>query len=379
MQYVFNTLILFKNQGVIHRYGQRTFILFQYTGCIQWSCAEPVFFLFYQKKYLVNYFLGALLFALSVRIGKSAFLYFDGALPKIYLQIGLSACFFIGPFLYFFVNAAVKSIDKIPRSWTFCLISLFAVIVIIGARFPYEGYPKLWNAYINRVIYFEWFAFLFLSFFAAQETLKKLFVNSYKMKASEIWVAVIVLANVLIFLLYFAAMIRLPFAPYISGSIAFSLMLYLIGSIFFYRNKTDELFLVNAEKTNAKKLSQSDAKLWLVKLERVMTEKEVYKNPDLKLGDLSKEIQISAHQLSQLLNDELGKNFTTYVNEFRIREACRILSADQRFTLESVGYEVGFNSKSTFFSAFKKFNGVTPAVYQQRQMQPSASKGSLNL
>ena len=359
--------------------GKELLFSFSTLGAFNGLVLSLYFFFFTRKKYLVNYFLGALLFALSVRIGKSAFLYFDGALPKIYLQIGLSACFFIGPFLYFFVKSAVKSIEKIPRSWTICLVSLFVFITVTGAIFPYADYPKLWNAYINRIIYLEWFVFLFLSFFAAQEILKKLFANSYKMKASEVWVSVIFLANVLIFVLYFAALIRLPYSPYISGSIAFSLMLYLIGSIFFYRNKTDELFLVNAEKTNTKKLSQPDTELWLAKLERVMTEKAVYKNPDLKLGDLSKEIQISAHQLSQLLNDELGKNFTTYVNEFRIGEACRTLSADHRFTLESVGYEVGFNSKSTFFAAFKKFNGVTPAVYQQRQMQPSVPKDSLNL
>ena len=359
--------------------GKELLFAFSTLGAFNGLVLSLYFFFFTRKKYLVNYFLGALLFVLSVRIGKSAFLYFDGKLPKIYLQIGLSACFFIGPFLYFFVNSAVKSIGKIPRSWAYGLVFLFAVTVVTGILFPYSGYPALWNNYFVRIIYIEWFVFLLLSLFAAKDILKKLFVSSYKMKASEVWIAVIFVANVLIFLLYFSALIRLPYAPYISGSIAFSLMLYLIGSIFFYRNKTDELFLVNAEKTNIKKLSHSDTQLWLGKLEKIMTEKAVYKNPDLKLGDLSKEIQISAHQLSQLLNDELGKNFTTYVNEFRIEEACRMLAADYKFTLESVGYEVGFNSKSTFFAAFKKFKGVTPAVFQQEQMQPSASKGGVNL
>ena len=141
-----------------------------------------------------------------------------------------------------------------------------------------------------------------------------------------------------------------------------------------YRNKTDELFLIPAARPAAKRLSESDAQRWLEKLDRLMREKAVYTNADLKLGDLSKEIQISSHQLSQLLNDELGKNFTTYINEFRIEEACRVIASDHRFTLESVGYEVGFNSKSTFFTAFKKFKGVTPAVYQQQQMRPALLK-----
>ncbi|WP_221391939.1 AraC family transcriptional regulator [Dyadobacter sp. NIV53] len=352
---------------------------FSILGAFNGLLLSLYFFFFTRKKYLVNYFLGALLFALSIRTGKSVFLYFDGKLPKIYLQIGLSACFFIGPFLYAFVSSAVKSIEKLPRSWFSGFIALLSVTLAVGIAFPYSEFPLLWNDYIAGVIYFQWFIFILVSGFVVRDLIGKLFVRAYKMKASELWVFVIFLANVFIFLLYFSALIRAPFAPYISGAIAFSLMLYLIGSILFYRNKTDELFLMNAVRSNVKKLNESDTQLWLEKLNRIMHEKTVFTNPDLKLSDLSKEIQISTHQMSQLLNEELGKNFATYVNEFRVEEACRILSTDYRFTLETIGYEVGFNSKSTFFTAFKKFKGVTPAAYQQSQIQPTASKKGLNL
>ena len=355
--------------------GKALLFFFSTLGAFNGLVLSLYFFFFTRKKYLVNYFLGALLFALSVRIGKSAFLYFDGKLPKIYLQIGLSACFFIGPFLYYFIRSAVGQIDKLPRSWVLVLLSLLVVTLGVGSAFPYAENSLLWNKYIARVIYFQWLVFILLAGVTAWPVLKKLFANADKMKASEVWIAVIFLGNVLILLLYFSALIRVPFAPYISGSIAFSLMLYLVGSILLHRNKTDELFLINPVRPASKKLSEADTQLWLKKLERVMHEKALYANPDLKLGDLSKEIQISPHQLSQLLNDELGKNFTTYINEFRINEACRILAGDYRFTLESVGYEVGFNSKSTFFAAFKKFKGVTPAAYQQNATQTLRPNG----
>lgn len=359
--------------------GKELLFFFSTLGAFNGLVLSLYFFFFTRKKYLVNYFLGALLFALSVRIGKSAFLYFDGKLPKIYLQIGLSACFFIGPFLYYFVRSAVGHIDKLPRSWVWGLFSMLTVILGVGILFPYAENSLLWNNYIAKIIYFQWFVFIVFSGVTVRPILKKLFAHADKMKASEVWITVIFLGNVLILLLYFSALIRIPFAPYISGSIAFSLMLYLVGSILLYRNKTDELFLINTVRPGTKKLSEADMQLWLKKLERVMHEKALYANANLKLGDLSKEIQISAHQLSQLLNDELGKNFTTYINEFRINEACRILAGDYRFTLESVGYEVGFNSKSTFFAAFKKFKGVTPAAYQQNITQIPSSKRSVNL
>jgi AraC-like DNA-binding protein len=328
------------------------------------------FLLFFtQKKYLANYFLGALLLASSVRITKSVCLYFDGQLPKIYLQIGLSACFFIGPFLYFFVQSALKPLAQMPKQWIWILASLTAVILIVGISFPYAAYPFFWNMYFAKVIYFEWFGFLFAAGFSIKHLLAKLSVRSYKMKPAESWITMIFIGNCVIFLFYFSSLVNAPFASYISGSIAFSLILYLMLTILFYRKKTDELFVILPEKTTVKKLSDGDAELWLGKLEKVMLEKAVYKNPDLKLHELSREIQISGHQLSALLNEHLGKNFTTYINEFRIAEACKMITTDQRYTLEAIGYEVGFNSKSTFFAAFKKIKGVTPSNFQNATNQ----------
>jgi len=87
------------------------------------------------------------------------------------------------------------------------------------------------------------------------------------------------------------------------------------------------------------------------------------------LQDLSKEMNIAAHQLSQFLNSNLGKNFTSYVNELRINEACSIIKSNDKLTLEAIGYDVGFNSKSTFFAAFKKHTGTTPLNYQLQALQ----------
>lgn len=329
-----------------------------------------LFLLFFTpKKHLANYFLGGLLLALSIRIGKSVFLYFDGKLPKIYVQIGLSACFFIGPFLYFFVRSAIKPTDKMPKSWFWTLGLLAAVTLVVGIGFPYTAYPEFWNKYSAKTIYVQWFGFLLASGFVVRDLLKKLVTPSYRMKPAESWISMIFLGNVVIFLFYFTSIINAPFASYISGSLAFSLILYLMVTLLFYRKKTDELFVLLPDKPVVKKLTESDAERWLARLENVMTEKAVYKNPDLKLHELSREIQISGHQLSALLNEHLGKNFTTYINEFRVAEACRMMTADPRFTLEAIGYEVGFNSKSTFFAAFKKIKGVTPSNYQQTTNQ----------
>ena len=104
---------------------------------------------------------------------------------------------------------------------------------------------------------------------------------------------------------------------------------------------------------------------WVEKLEYVLLDKKLYQDPNLKVNDLAKHINITSHQLSQLLNDNLGKSFSTYINEYRIREACQLISSSGHLTFEAIGYEVGYNSKSTFYAAFRKVTATTPALYKE--------------
>jgi AraC-like DNA-binding protein len=344
--------------------GKELLFFFSALGVFNGIILAVYFFFFTKKKYLTNYFLGALLFALSIRIGKSVFIYFDPTLPKTYLQFGLTACFFIGPFLYYFLKSAIAEINLMPKSWKITLLFWALLIVSVGIIYPYEYYPQLWRQYFIKAIYFQWFVYIVLSGFTIREVLKK--ISSYKQKTtpSEMWFGMIFLGNFLLFFFYFLAIMGAPAATYISGAVVFSFILYLIISILLYRKKTDDLFLLNGSKNSIKKIDSAEAEILIQKLESVMNEKALYKNPNLTLQDLAKEIHISSHQLSQLLNTNLGKNFTSFVNEFRIREACEIITANDKLTLESIGYDVGFNSKSTFFAAFKKHTGTTPSNYQ---------------
>ncbi|WP_426483720.1 helix-turn-helix domain-containing protein [Flavobacterium sp. 2] len=327
------------------------------------------FFFFTKKKYLTNYFLGALLFALSIRIGKSVFVYFHPELPKMYLQLGLTACFFIGPCLYYFLRSAVEEINIMPKSWKMMLLFWGILIVGAGILYPYQTHTTLWSFYFIRIIYFQWFVYIILSGFTIRGVLKKIFNTKEKNSPSEMWFGTLFLGNFLLFLFYFLAIMGAPAATYISGAVVFSFILYLIISILLYRKKTDDLFLLNSQKISGKKIDAGEAVFISEKLENIMNEKGLYKNPNLNLQELSREINISSHQLSQFLNNNLGKNFTSFVNEFRINEACKIITSNDKLTLESVGYDVGFNSKSTFFAAFKKHTGTTPLNYQLQALQ----------
>ena len=97
----------------------------------------------------------------------------------------------------------------------------------------------------------------------------------------------------------------------------------------------------------------------------IIQEKELYLNPNLTLDETAKALNISKHLLSQYLNEKLGQSFTHFINGYRIEKAKELLKSQTHYTIEGIGYNCGFNSKSTFFTAFKKITGKTPSEYQK--------------
>ena len=87
------------------------------------------------------------------------------------------------------------------------------------------------------------------------------------------------------------------------------------------------------------------------------------------MPELAGRVGVSPHHLSQVLNDTLGETFHAYVARHRIGEAMRLLSGPEGGTLriEDLAERVGYYSKSSFNSAFKKIAGVTPSQYRASQ------------
>jgi AraC-like DNA-binding protein len=345
-------------------FGSKILFFFSALGAFNGLLLSAYFIFFTPKKYLSNYLLGALLLVLSIRIGKSVVYYFDNSLPRIYLQIGLSTCFLIGPFLYFFIKSETAQIRKMPKSWLIMIALWLVIIVVVGIIYPYQKFPQTWWHYIIYTIYAQWAIHIAFSGFLLIDILKKAFQKE-NIKPFEKWLLTIWGGVFILFCCYVWAILGITKGVYITGAVCFSLILYLVVFVLIYRKKTDDLSSFSTQKYTDKKLNEEDASLMVGKLEKVMEEKEIFKNPNLKLNDLAKEINVSGHQLSQLLNDNLEKNFTLFINEYRINEACKILSTKTNLTIEAIGDEVGFNSKSTFFATFKKIKGMTPNIYQQ--------------
>lgn len=109
----------------------------------------------------------------------------------------------------------------------------------------------------------------------------------------------------------------------------------------------------------------ADRKILIKKMLIGYFEKEKpYLNPDLNMQMLSEKLNIPKHQLTEVLNAEIGMNFFRFVNQYRVEAVKKMLKKDQLYSIEAIGYENGFNSKSSFFTVFKQITGQTPLQYR---------------
>jgi AraC-like DNA-binding protein len=113
----------------------------------------------------------------------------------------------------------------------------------------------------------------------------------------------------------------------------------------------------------------------LTKLQAVIFKDKPYLNPDLTLSQLAHQCDIPNHHLSQILNIDLKNNFYNYINALRVERAKKLLSDPSKkdLTILEILYDVGFNSKSVFNTAFKKHTGMTPTAYRQSEMEEHAA------
>ncbi|MCG2417799.1 tetratricopeptide repeat protein [Aequorivita sp. F47161] len=97
-------------------------------------------------------------------------------------------------------------------------------------------------------------------------------------------------------------------------------------------------------------------------LDQIMVDYKLYLNPDLSLKDLASYLELPANYVSQLLNLGFEKNFSEYVNTFRVNEFKErvLLEENKGLTIMAVAYDSGFNSKTVFNTFFKKIEGTTP-------------------
>ena len=169
----------------------------------------------------------------------------------------------------------------------------------------------------------------------------------------------------------------LPFDPYV---MTFVFITFFSFAYSFYAIRQPEMLdnpaVVNEENgdnaiTAAGRYARSglrdeQAEEYLTKLLSYMDEEKPFLDSDMTINDLSKKTGIPRHYITEVLNEKHGRNFFTFVNEYRVREVISRISDPKyrHYTILAIAFDAGFNSKSTFNTFFKAYAGKTPSSYR---------------
>ncbi|PKQ43907.1 helix-turn-helix domain-containing protein [Confluentibacter flavum] len=174
-------------------------------------------------------------------------------------------------------------------------------------------------------------------------------------------------------------------SAYVFLRLSSSILLYWIGYLGFYKYNVveDRIFLrssIDADRVlispekNLSPEKQTDEffndkhQNDFNKIQSYLIDEKLYLDPLLSMESVASDLGMSKSYFSKLINSYSNNNFSDFINSLRVEQAKKFLSDDEfsQYTIVAIGLECGFNSKSTFYSAFKKFTSETPTTYREQ-------------
>ncbi|WP_282246352.1 helix-turn-helix domain-containing protein [Stenotrophomonas sp. PS02300] len=295
--------------------------------------------------------LSLLILAVGVRTGKSVAFYFWPDIPRIVLQFGLTACFFIGPCLFFLVRACQRDVPGVDRLDRWHVTALLVLAVGVNLFVPYTGHPALWRHVLTPGINYAWLGYLLL-------TTVQLYRHRTRLAGAPTGPLLLgALVGVwIIWVAYYTA----GYTSYIVGALSFTFVLAL-SVVVYLRQRTGQ---ATVEPYQDRRIAAPEAATQLQALAALMEKERLHLDPSLTLPRLARRLGMPQTRLSQLLNDNNQTSFKQYLAQLRVLEAKALLRQLPAKPLELVAEQAGFQSMSTFHSAFKKHEGITPAAFR---------------
>ena len=292
------------------------------------------------------------------------------------------------PCFYIFLIHYLK-IEKKVTTFFYVTIALFLIEIGVRLFFLQHFYNENKNEIISKYAQIEEVVNAFFSLFIFIKAGILIFrkSNLYKFVLrfdNVMWLKNFMLFGILLLTLWFVA-IALNFNFYLNPKIVIyyplrffsSLLLYWIGyqGFFHYYLLSERIEIRTAiesefNKTKPQKSFEENPKKIekFNEIENYILESSCYLEPSLTLKSLSEDLKISTSLTSQIINQGSQNNFSDYINQFRVNKAKEFLkdASFSNYTIESIGLECGFNSKSTFYTAFKKFTSITPIEFRKQ-------------
>ena len=295
--------------------------------------------------------LALLILVVGVRTGKSAAFHFWPDIPRVVLQVGLTACFLIGPCLFFLVRSSQADTPALGRADRWHLAAVLSITVAVNLFLPYADHAELWRQLITPAITYSWLGYLLLA------TVQVYRQRSQHPQTPSGMLLPGALGGVwLIWIAYYTS----GYTSYIVGALSFTFVLAL-SVIVYLRLRAGQAPI---EPYQDRRIPESEAAAQLQALAELMAREGMHRDPGLTLPRVARRLGMPQTRLSQLLNDNNQTSFKQYLAQLRVVEAKALLRQLPPKPLEIVAEEAGFQSMSTFHSAFKKHEGITPAAFR---------------
>lgn len=349
------------------------------------------FFLLTQKniKRLSNKILVVFLLSKGIAIINIIFFYFVmpiyNSCPHLF-YIGSSFSFLYAPALYFYTRSLVYSDFKFKKWHIVHLIPFITHSIFM--TFKYHIYSAdvkrellavgpLLNIY-ERVIIYGALDLLVLGYMVAslvtllayRRQIKNLYSSIFNINLS--WLRFVLIGFIILYSLGFCNFIIwiISSTHNLFLSSIQTIGFFIFANVIVYKGlKQPEIFFGIEEQSKYKKSSfkKSVDEKSLKQLKNYMEIEKPFLEPAITLNELAGQVSIPARQLSQVINESFKRNFFDFINSYRIEEAKHYLldRTNSNKTVLEVLYEVGFNSKSVFNSAFKKYTGMTPTEFKK--------------
>jgi len=319
--------------------------------------------------------------------------------PKI-LLLSDFIIFLYSPFYYFYLRKLFFHSPELPSKWYGHFLP-FLVQVVVYMPFLWMDSGQLLNDFMNQspvlmtlfvvsgFLGFFWNAYYWSLFQRMiqqyQEGFQRNFSSdaniSYLQTVSWIQAGCLVVWGLFFVLLGISQLTTWDMSSVLENAIdsvwvLFAVIPFFIGYFAIHQPETfkvnpsvvsifDDVLDTTPESTQEEAVLSEEDQIWMEKIDKYMHKSRCFINPKLSLAELSNQLKLPTHVVSKIINDGYQKNFFDFVNSYRIEEFKKLLHENKnaQFTLLSLAYDVGFNSKTAFNRSFKKITDQTPREY----------------
>jgi AraC-like DNA-binding protein len=268
-----------------------------------------------------------------------------------FLATAIASLFILN--LYYYINDSSSIVEN------------FGITLTDRVHYALQCY-----AFVVSVLVF----FVLLKEVANYRALVKSEFSDYAMLQIK-WLWQIIFAMLPVILLWGLELLRILIRPEVESYFVSPIWIFITIFIYFisYRAyKNPDLFkeFPNNRFLGVKSQTYECNSQIRMQINTLMAENEFYLNHDLTIHQFAKEVDLPARLISACINTAYQQNFNEWVNGFRVKKACELIKNDSghNLSLEGIGLESGFKSRSVFYSAFKNIMGQTPGQFRPNQI-----------